>query len=84
VLAWMRRTGDALCPAIPAAAVIAAGLVHAGFEDWMFAVGYYVSIFYWTMAFILVDLVPRTAAPYSHEVAVFPEPQFRTELRAAL
>jgi hypothetical protein len=32
-----------------------AGLVHAGLEDWMFAPGYYLCAFYWTMAFIFVD-----------------------------
>jgi O-antigen ligase len=84
VLAWMRRTGDALSPAIPAAAVIAAGLVHAGFEDWMFAVGYYVSIFYWTMAFILVDLIPRKGASQINDIVMFPEPQLPTAFRTAL
>lgn len=58
----LRRTGNAFHPAIPLAMVIAAGLVHAAFEDWMFAPGYYLCVFYWSMAFVLVDLAP-VAAP---------------------
>ena len=40
--------------------VLLAGLVHAGFEDWLFAVGYYVSVYFWIFAFILADLLPAT------------------------
>jgi O-antigen ligase len=82
VFVCMRRTGEAFPSAIPAAAIIVAGLVHAGFEDWMFAVGYYVSVFYWAMAFILVDLV-RDRAAYSSDLSVIPEPQLQTVLRTA-
>lgn len=84
VLALMRQTGDALLPAIPAAAVIAAGLIHAGFEDWMFAVGYYVSVFYWTMAFILVDLVPQNGPARANDIVMLPEPQLPAAFGAAL
>lgn len=84
VLAWMRQNGDALSPAIPAAAVIAAGLIHASFEDWMFAVGYYVSVFYWTMLFILVDLVPQKNAARANDIVMLPEPQLPAAFRAAL
>ncbi len=54
--AGMRSGGDASHPAIPVAMVIAAGLVHAAFEDWMFAPGYYLCVFYWSMAFVLADM----------------------------
>jgi hypothetical protein len=69
--AWvqMRRTGNALSPAIPLAGVLAAGLVHAAFEDWLFAPGYYLCVFFWTLAFIMVDVLPATvpsAAPAAH------------------
>ncbi len=60
VFAWARRTRDALCPAIPAAAIVTAGLIDAMFEDWLFAVGYYVCVFFWVMAFVLADVVPQT------------------------
>jgi O-antigen ligase len=60
-LAQARRTGNVFSPAIPLAGVLAAGLVHAAFEDWLFAVGYYLCIFFWTLAFIMVDIVPLTA-----------------------
>ena len=56
-----RRTGNVFSPALPLAGVLAAGLVHAAFEDWLFAVGYYLCIFFWSLAFIMVDaLRPAT------------------------
>jgi O-antigen ligase len=61
-LGQMRRTGDAYSPVIPLAGVLAAGLVHAAFEDWLFAVGYYLCVFFWTLAFIMVDVLPALAA----------------------
>jgi O-antigen ligase len=73
----VRRSGDILSPAIPAAAVVAAGLVHAGFEDWMFAVGYYVCVLFWAMAFILVDVLHAAAATRANEIMMpVAEPQF--------
>jgi O-antigen ligase len=69
VFSWMRRTGDGCSPAIPGAAVVTAGLVHAAFEDWMFAVGYYLCVFFWAMAFILVDLLPRPPVVYVSEIS---------------
>jgi O-antigen ligase len=53
---YMRRTLDGSHPAVALALVCLAGLVAAGFEDWLFAVGYYLSVFLWSMAFCLVDL----------------------------
>ena len=38
--------------------VLAAGLIHAGFEDWLFAVGYYLSVFFWVLAFAFLDILP--------------------------
>jgi O-antigen ligase len=58
VLVWTRNTRDPCTLALPIAAVIVAGLVHAGFEDWLFAVGNYLCVFFWSLAFILVDLLP--------------------------
>lgn len=54
---WMSRTGDPGHGVVPLAMVMVAGIVHAGFEDWLFAPGYYLCVFYWTMAFIFVDQV---------------------------
>ncbi len=42
--------------------MMAAGLVHAAFEDWLFATGYYLCVFFWALAFVLVDVLP-VAAP---------------------
>jgi O-antigen ligase len=58
VFVWLRKTGNVFSPAIPAAAIILAGLFHAMFEDWMFAVGYYLCVFFWVTAFIMVDVLP--------------------------
>ncbi len=41
--------------------VVLAGLVHANFEDWLFAVGAYPCVFFWVCAFVLVDLQPNAA-----------------------
>jgi O-antigen ligase len=62
-LIWMSRTGSPSHPAIPLAMVMVAGLLHAGFEDWLFAPGYYLCVFFWSLAFVLVDLAPRSPLP---------------------
>lgn len=62
---WMRRTGNPYHPAIPFALIAIAGLVHACFEDWLFAVGSYLCVFFWISAFALVDLVPEVVRPRS-------------------
>ena len=58
VCAWMRRTGDPRHYSIPVAMVVLSGFVHASFEDWLFAVGYYLCVYFWALAFVLADLVP--------------------------
>ncbi len=65
----LRRTGNACHPAVPLAMIMAAGLIHAGFEDWLIAPGYYLCMFYWSLAFVFVDL-----APASVRRTVFPRP----------
>jgi O-antigen ligase len=64
-LVWLRRAGTVSSPLVPAAAIIIAGLIGAAFEDWLFAVGYYLCVFFWSLAFILADLVgtPANHAP---------------------
>jgi O-antigen ligase len=56
---WMRRTSNARHYAIPLSMVLLAGFVHAFFEDWMIAVGYYLCVFFWVAAFLLSDLLPE-------------------------
>lgn len=58
VCAWMRRTGNPHHYSIPLAMVVLSGLIHANFEGWLFAVGSYLSIYFWIFAFLLTDLVP--------------------------
>lgn len=60
---WMWRTGTPMHPAVPLAIVVIAGLVHAGLEDWLFAPGYYLCVFFWSLAFMLVDLTPAPVPP---------------------
>jgi O-antigen ligase len=58
VCAWMNRTADPHHYSIPLAMVVLSGLIHANFEDWLFAVGSYPSVYFWVFAFLLADLVP--------------------------
>ena len=73
----LRRSGNIFAPAVPAAAILVAGLIDAAFEDWLFAVGYYLSVFLWVMAFILADLVrSREAEVAVPKVVMMPVTQF--------
>jgi hypothetical protein len=58
----MWRTRDARPYVVPLVLVCIAGLVHAFFEDWLFAVGFYLTIFFWTSAFVLAELQSELAA----------------------
>lgn len=60
VFRWVRATANPSDVCLPFALVVIAGLVHAGFEDWLFAVGSYLCVFFWVCAFLLTDLVPAT------------------------
>jgi len=60
---WMLRTANPVHPAVPLAIVLLAGLIHAVFEDWLFAVGYYLCVFFWSFAFVLVDVAPNVSFP---------------------
>jgi O-antigen ligase len=55
---WMRRSQTPLHYSVPLALISLAGWVHAFFEDWLFAVGYYLTVFFWSSVFILADLQP--------------------------
>jgi hypothetical protein len=43
--------------------VMVAGLVHAGLEDWLFAPGYYLCVFFWSVAFVFVDVTQMLPLP---------------------
>jgi O-antigen ligase len=58
---WIRRSADPRNYSVPLVLVCIAGLVHAVFEDWLFAVGYYLTVFFWTLVFLLYDLQPQPA-----------------------
>jgi O-antigen ligase len=72
VCAWMSRTCEIRHYSIPVAMVVLAGLIHANFEDWLFAVGAYPCVYFWVFAFVLADLMPASAI--ASNVAVFPRP----------
>jgi O-antigen ligase len=78
VILWLRRTGNPLAPAVPIAIVLAAGIVHATFEDWMFAPGYYLCVFFWVLAFMLDDVLPTTEAAPAAAVSTYGVPPFHT------
>jgi O-antigen ligase len=58
VCRWMRNRASASHYAVPFALVTIAGLIHAGFEDWLVAPGSYLCVFFWVCAFLLIDLAP--------------------------
>jgi O-antigen ligase len=62
VCLWMNRTRNPRHYSIPLAMVVLSGLVHAGFEDWLFAVGSYACVYFWVFVFLLADLVPSPVA----------------------
>ena len=66
---WIFRTGVGGHPATPFCLVILAGLVHAGFEDWLFAAGYYVAVFFWTLSFSFMDIAPVLAKD-EHKIGI--------------
>jgi O-antigen ligase len=67
-LGRMRRAGTACSPLVPIVAVLVAGLIHAAFEDWLFAIGYYLCVVFWGLAFVQVDIL---AAPESNRLPHF-------------
>jgi O-antigen ligase len=75
---WMRRNGSASHYAVLFALVALAGLIHAAFEDWLFAAGSYVCVFFWVSAFLLIDLVSEMEAEGRTRSA--PVSAFRPEL----
>jgi O-antigen ligase len=62
VCAWMNRTADPRHYSIPLAMVVLSGLMHANFEDWLFAVGSYACVYFWVFSFVLADLLPGMVA----------------------
>jgi O-antigen ligase len=54
---WLARTRNLDLCCVPIAMIVVAGLIDAAFEDWLFAVGYYLSVFFWVAAFALIDLL---------------------------
>jgi len=71
VFRWLRQTGNLNHPAVPVACFVVGGLLHAAFEDWLLAVGYYMSAIFWVIAFSLRDWM------------TFPLPQVPEEPTAA-
>jgi O-antigen ligase len=67
---WMRRNESPNNYAVVFAMIVIAGLIHAGFEDWLFAVGSYLSVFFWVAAFLLIDL----AAQFKSDLRAVPKP----------
>ena len=67
VFFYLRRTGNVYHYSAPLMMVVVAGLSHAFFEDWLFAVGYYLTVFFWVVAFLLNDVLPESS-PYQTEL----------------
>lgn len=62
-LIWMLSTGNPYHPAVPLAIAVLASMIHAVFEDWLFAPGYYLCVFFWSLAFVLADVAPWAPLP---------------------
>ena len=60
VVIWMPRTSNPYHCAIPLGMMLLSGIAHAFFEDWLTAVGYYLTVFFWLGAFWLRDLLPES------------------------
>ncbi len=60
--AWLYQSADLNHCAIPLALVLTSGLVHGFFEDWIVAVGYYLTVLFWSFAFIFMCVAPRRSA----------------------
>ncbi len=58
----MWRTRELNSFVVPLVLVCVAGLVHAFFEDWLFAVGFHLNVFFWSSVFVLADLQSGTGA----------------------
>ncbi len=71
VFIQVRNIQDLSSPLIVFAAVMLGGLFHAAFEDWLFAVGYYLCVYFWIFAFIFVDLLHRASEPYPEAETTF-------------
>ena len=62
VYLFLWRTGNVSHYSVPLMMVMIAGLTHAGFEDWLFAAGYYLTVLFWVLAFLLMDVMPELAS----------------------
>jgi len=69
VFSWLRRTGKVNQPAVLAASIILGGLVNAFFEDWLLAVGYYMSVIFWVLALSLRDWMACPVWPDAQTLA---------------
>jgi hypothetical protein len=80
----MNRTADPRNYSIPLAMVVLSGLCHATFEDWIFAVGSYLSVYFWVFAFLLADLVPAAAVVPAADAVSLPARPFTDGLGAVV
>lgn len=58
----MWRTREVNSFVVPLVLVCVAGLVHAFFEDWLFAAGFHLNVFFWSSVFVLADLQSGASA----------------------
>ena len=52
-----RKTKSASHPWVLIGIVLPGTLMHAGFEDWLFAKVYYLTVLFWTFSFMLVNFL---------------------------
>jgi hypothetical protein len=78
-MVWMFRSASPYHPVVPLAMVLLAGLLHATFEDWLFAPGYYLCVFFWCMAFVFIDQLDRLPVSRRGTVPWIPAPSAATD-----
>jgi O-antigen ligase len=80
----MIQTRDPRYYSIPLAMVVLAGLVHGVFEDWIFAVGSYLSLFFWICAFLLTDFIPEVQTVPAANPVPYIAPPVPSDYRAVV
>lgn len=80
---WMFKTANPSHPIVPLTILVTAGLIHAVFEDWLFAPGYYLCVFFWAVAFVFVDQLSSVKVYYPRPIFSRPVTSMPDEFGAA-
>jgi O-antigen ligase len=68
---WVWRSGNFRHYSVPLISIITAGLIHAIFEDWLIAPGFYLCILFWSFAFAVIHFYPPPLSQPVGQVASY-------------